>query len=282
MPSECPERRRCRRDGLAFKLRRKALRWFIDSRCACRTAFTWAHRAVAGKPLIEALSGCASKGRYERGDDNGWSHGFEISTGPRRLRRCGCLGSSQSAVPAHGPGAGRRPAHRHRRGSHDLRVRLRGLRRGADSSRDRFSRKRFGIRPVAQRHRARAAGQAGRRQRRGHAGRVELRKCTFLAAHHGGRGLSDAAHPARRDRSGVLRAVRRGHRPGRGRGGPRRHAAHADRYPGRDLRREGGFGRHRPVPPRCAGAHLVHRCGRRRGCRVGPRQDVVRSSQGRR
>ena len=43
MPSESPERRRCRRDRLAFKLRRKALRWFIDSRCARCTVPARAH-----------------------------------------------------------------------------------------------------------------------------------------------------------------------------------------------------------------------------------------------
>ena len=42
-PSQSPERRRCRRDGLAFKLRRKALRWFIDSRCARCTVPARAH-----------------------------------------------------------------------------------------------------------------------------------------------------------------------------------------------------------------------------------------------
>ena len=60
--------------------------------------------------------------------------------------------------------------------------------------------------------------------------------------------------PALPDETGchLRRSVRRGDRPGGGCRRPRRHAADADRYPRRNFRRKCRFGGHRPVPARGA------------------------------
>src|SRR6476661_2774576 len=87
-------------DRLAFKLSRKALRWFIDSRYGRCT-----HRGDAWrdteKPLVRPLLWCGSKGRYGRGDDNSWSHRFEVPVSTRRLRRRRGLGCEEFAHQAH-------------------------------------------------------------------------------------------------------------------------------------------------------------------------------------
>ena len=56
--------------------------------------------------------------------------------------------------------------------------------------------------------------------------------------------------------------VRRGRRPGRHRGRPRRHAADADRRPDRDRGRQAHPARHRPLPARHARARLAARTTR--------------------
>jgi len=49
------------------------------------------------KPLVRPLLWCGSKGRYGRGDDNSWSHRFEVPACTRRLRRRRRLGCEEFA-----------------------------------------------------------------------------------------------------------------------------------------------------------------------------------------
>ncbi len=163
----------------------------------------------------------------------------------------------------------------------DLRVRLRGFGRGSGPRRNSLSRKRFGVRSVVVRHHPGVAGQAGRCQRRRHPGVVDLWQRPVLAADHGRRGLSGAAGAAGGNRCHLGRSVRRGDRPGRGGRRARRHVADAHRHPGRDFRRDSGFGRHRPVPAGGARADLVDVVSRHRGRGAGAGEDAGRSCQGR-
>ena len=79
--------------------------------------------------------------------------------------------------------------------------------------------------------------------------------------------------------SGRLRGVRRGRRADRGRRRPRRHAADADRDPGRDRRRDADAGRHRPVPAGGARAELDPGSARHVHRGAGPGPDAGRRGQ---